>query len=700
MTQMPLDSIFAPRSVAVVGASEDTNKVGGRTLKFLKSYGRVERVYAVHPTANSIQNTDTYKSVSDLPHPPDLVIVCVPAVSAVEVLREASAMGTAGAIVFAGGFAEQDERGQSLQHEITAIAAKTGMTVLGPNAMGIINQDVFVGTYTTVLEEIDPKAGSTAFVGQSGAVGAYIFTLASDSNVTLGTLVSTGNEAVVDVADCIDRLADHDDVDTLMVYLEGTRDGRKLLRSLRKAKRNGKAVIACKVGRTQEGGRAAASHTANMVGDDDVYEAIFHETGVIRCSDIEQMVHVAQLVEAKVRLPRRRVGVMSFSGGLGVLATDLCVSNGLSLPAFKPETSAALTSIVPFAATSNPVDPTAQGLNDLAVFESMCEIMMRDDNVDAFLLNPGYSLQPAKRGRQIAEAIARATESSGARSVVVGLAEEGTRSVLAEAGIPLYSTLREATEALGLVAGEPEPGPMPEEDDTSSDHRLAELMDAALGAPGPDEARVKDFLRAVGFSVPDGRVVPDGGEGRRAAEEIGYPVAVKAVGPNISHKSELGLVSLGLREPDTVAAEHARISDVLRSQGDHPSGVLVEAMDETSTVAELVVTCATDPSFGHYLVIGMGGVFTELLNDHVVVLPPFTRDRVHESLTQLRGYPVLNGFRGKPGADLGALLEMASRLEPVAEALAARGLELEMNPVAVHEESEGVKILDALITDA
>lgn len=464
------------------------------------------------------------------------------------------------------------------------------------------------------------------------------------------------------------------------------------------------------MGRTEEGGRAASSHTANLVGVDALYEAAFHEANVIRCTDIEQMADVAQLLEPPIRIPRKRLGIMSFSGGLGVLATDLAVANGLEVPAFTQHTSDTLKAVVPFAATNNPVDPTAQGLNDLSVFEKMCEVMLSDDNVDVFLINAGYSLMPDSRGPVIAEAITRATRASAAQTVVVGMAHHDAAARLHEAHIPLYATLRAATEALGALARHQagqDRGPSADElaavsqDPVQPPMRSGEQESAVqllLESPGPDEAKAKQFLRAWGIPVPEGSVVADSREALAAVERLGYPAVVKAVGPGVTHKSEHGLVRLGVSSSQEFQQACEGVLSNSRQLADPVGGLLIERMDAEPAVAELIVTCSVDASFGSYIMIGMGGVLTELLHDTAVLLPPFTDEQVRTALQSLRAYPLLRGFRGAAPADVDAVVELVRRLGAATRDLALRGVELELNPVAVHAQSKGVMVLDALVS--
>jgi acetate---CoA ligase (ADP-forming) len=698
-----LHMLLNPRSVAVVGASADVSKVGGRTLRNLRTYSPACDIYAVNPKATEIQGVPCFPSIADIPTPPDVALICLPANLAVEALAAAARVGVRAAMIFAGGFAEYDQAGAELQRRIADISAASGIAVLGPNTMGVVSQDRFAGTQAVALEEIRPRRGRVAFAGQSGAVGSYILTYADLNGLDLGSLISTGNEAVVDVADCINLFAEDETIEILMVYLEGARDARKLARSLSNAVRRGKIVIACKVGTSDASARAASSHTASMVGADEVYDAIFERSGVIRCADIEEMVDVGRL-HSRFRWFGKRVGIMTFSGGFGVLATDLCVAAGLEVPSFTAETSALLKEAVPFAAVGNPIDTTAQGINDLSIFERMLATAAADPMIDSFLVNPGASLLGETRGQLIAEAIARVGAASDRPMVVTGMATRETAALLARAGLPLYPDIRTAIRAMSKVAGHTFPtvdGDVIEEDPAPLNLSAvaSALLSRAHAEGGLGEAASKQLLRECRVTTVPGLEVHSRQEAGRAAAELGLPVAVKASGREIMHKSEIGAIRLGLSTLADVGHAYDTVSDSVCKAYPRPvlESVLVERMDTESTLAELMISVSLAPGFGEYLVIGMGGIYTNILDDKVVLLPPFKRCDIREGLRSLRGFGLIDGYRGSPKADIENLIDLISQVGRLGTHMARLELELELNPVAVHAPPGGTVVLDAIV---
>ncbi|OLO42388.1 hypothetical protein BTR23_03985 [Alkalihalophilus pseudofirmus] len=698
-----LKSIFNPASVAIIGASPNIKKVGGRALKFLLASNYQGKVYPINPNYKDIQGLQAFPSITELPEAPEQIILCVPSERVYGVIEEAVRIGVKGAIIFSGGFAEADEKGIEMQNKITKIAKDGGLTILGPNCMGVINQNEFIGTYTTILEENELNSSPIAFVGQSGAIGAYSFILGKQNQMDLGVLVSTGNEVMVDVADCVSYLADDPKIKVIMTYLEGCRDGKKLEAALKKATLNGKVILACKVGRTQEGERAASSHTANMVGNDEIYDTLFEKYNVIRCDDIESMVDIANLYSKNIDIKGNNVGIMSLSGGIGVLATDKCIEYNLKVPVFTKDTSSKIKSLVSFAGADNPLDPTAQGLDDPKLLEQLLEGMVRDPNIDVALFCFGYFLLSEGRGPVYADVICNVAKKSNIPVAVAGLANQEVINILQEQSIPIFNDLDRAVRAISSayhmnttetqVVNRLDTSKAPLTEGTSR------ILDKLKSQATLNEVDAKAILNEFQLPVPESNLATTEQEALSIARSIGFPVVLKVVGRNILHKSDLGGVCLNLVNEDDVSAGYQSILNNVSAKIDRSEieGIMVEKMSTEKPVCEMLISVSVDKNFGPNLVVGLGGIYTELLNDYVILQPPFDENYIRKSLKKLKGYKLLEGYRSQEKADIEGLINFIMNLGELAFTLEEEISELEMNPVAIYTEGIGIQILDAVI---
>ncbi|WP_209121659.1 acetate--CoA ligase family protein [Alkalihalobacillus sp. BA299] len=698
-----LKSIFNPASVAIIGASPNIKKVGGRALKFLLASDYKGKVYPINPNYQDIQGLKAFPSITELPEAPEQIILCVPSEKVYGVIEEAVRIGVKGAIIFSGGFAEADDKGIEMQNKMTKIAKDGGLTILGPNCMGVINQNEFIGTYTTILEENELNNSPIAFVGQSGAIGAYSFILGVQSQMDLGVLVSTGNEVMVDVADCISYFAVDPKIKVIMTYLEGCRDGKKLEEGLKKAALNGKVILACKVGRTQEGERAASSHTANMVGNDEIYDTLFEKYNVIRCDDIESMVDIANLYSKNINIKGNNVGIMSLSGGIGVMATDKCIEQNLNVPVFHKETSSKIKSLVSFAGADNPLDPTAQGLDDPKLLEQLLEGMVNDPNIDVALFCFGYFLLSEGRGPIYADVICNVAKKSKIPVVVAGLANQEVINILQEQSIPIFGDLNRAVGAVSSVyhmnTTEPQVVDRLETSKIPLTENTSRILNKLKSQATLNEVDAKAILNEFHLPVPQSNAANSEQESIAIANSIGYPVVLKVVGKNILHKSDLGGVCLNLVNEEEVAVGYQSIMNNVSAKINRLEieGIMVEKMNTAKPVCEMLISVSVDQNFGSNIVVGLGGIFTELLNDYVILQPPFDTNYINKSLKKLKGYKLLEGYRSQEKADLEALINFITNLGDLAYTLEDKISELEMNPVAVYQEGMGIQILDAVI---
>ena len=697
-----LGYLLSPRSVAIVGASANPRKIGGRVWEFIHRGNFAGPIYPVNPGYPKIGEVSCYGSVEDLPEAVELAILAVPAEGVLSVLTSAANRGIKAAIVFAGGFAETSEAGIKRQEELSDLLNKTGLVVLGPNCLGAMNLHAsFIGTFISLMEggrSLQP--GPLAYVGQSGAVGSYLLTLLLERGVTMGTLVATGNEVVVQVGDVLQYLADDPAVDVITVYLEGCRTGQRLEAGLARAAQKKKPVIMCKVGKTSVGKRAVGSHTANMVGDDEVYNALFRKYGVFRARDIEEMADVASACCKSFSVRGPAVGVYSASGGVGVMVADECSEKGLSVPLFDAKTSGQIKELVPFAATANPLDPTAQGSNNPKLYEKILDIMVHDPAIDSAIVNMAYTLSNRIKGQATTEAICRVAEKSPVPMFVTGTMSPEIKSALLKHTLCFSDPFRAVATVQALHS-------INEMRHANQSRRLqppsAHARNGACEVVIPEpvtEFNVKELLRTFGMQIPRSNIVTDKEDAVSAAEKMGFPVVLKIVADEIRHKTEWGGVLLNLNTQEEVGNGYDAITAKARSAGYERSlrGVAVEAMVNRQDIAcEVILGMKRDPVFGPVVMVGLGGILTELLKDYTLFLPPASKTQIFEGFKTLKGYPMLCGYRGRPRADLPALGDAVEAFMRLCMQLPASVEELEINPLAVLQEGKGAVVLDALL---
>ena len=646
----PLDALFCPRSVAVIGASSDANRIGGRPVAFSKRAYK-GAIIPINPTRTEIQGLTAYPSITDVPGPVDQAIIAVPAKAALQAADECIAKGVKAAVMFSSGFAETGAEGRAMQEQLARRCAEGGMKLLGPNSLGMFN--VHAGLYSTFSSYFNPlwpRTGPVSIVSQSGAFGTYFLALAVERGLGFSQFVATGNEADVDVAACVEWLADDPDTGVIMIYLEGCRDGARLRAALARAAANRKPVIAMKVGVSDEGVAAIASHTGSLAGSDAVFDAVFAENNVHRARTLDELVDVAYACAGGVFPKSPRVGVVTLSGGVGIQMADAAVAMGLELPRMPDAAQQKVLALVPFAGPANPVDTTAQVVNDWTMFTTILGITADEGGVDsvvAFLAHMGTTpglmdrLKPAfvEVRRRFPDRVfvlcARMPHEMADEFFAMGflIFEDPTRAIAAVAALCRlnagFATIRPPLKV--------------------------ESEGQALPAGPINEAEAKRLLGAAGIPFAPERVARTREDAVVAAEAIGFPVVLKILSADIAHKSEAGGVVLGLQSADEVAgafdAMVARVKE--RAPNARIEGALVARMIEGGV--ETVIGLKHDPVFGPVVLFGLGGVYVEVLKDVTLRLAPVDHATAKQMIRAIKGYPLLAGARGRPPVDLDAL---------------------------------------------
>lgn len=694
-----LSAIFEPKSVAVVGASADPSRIGGRPIAYALRAGFKGRIYPVNPNREEIQGLKAYPSLDAIPDEIDFVLLAIPAQAVPAALAAAAAKGARGAVLFTAGFAEVGAEGAAMQAELVATARAHGIRLLGPNCLGMFNTEVgHTPTFTSGLESGMPLPGRVGLVTQSGAYGTHLLSMARDRRIGVKVWVSTGNEADVTAPECIEHLVRSDSVDVIGAYMEGVNDREALFRALAAARAARKPVVMMKVGSSAIGAEAAASHTASLAGSDASFDAALRRFGVLRARTTEEMLDV--LYAASISpLPRgRKLAVVTVSGGAGVLMSDAAEEYGLEMPALPQGAQDRILARNPLAAARNPVDLTATVLNDFPIvtegLQAMAEAGGGYDMTAVFFTS--WTASPVV-GPKLRAAIL-AGLPGGVTTPFAMICQGGpeVNDAYEPDGMMIFEDPSRAIRALAALATLGE-GFARAEAEEADPEPLPELPEGfALPAHALSEREAKALIASAGIPVPQETLAATPEQAAEAAAALGGPCVLKIVSPDIAHKTEVGGVALNISGgPAMLAAAQAMLASVAaHAPGARIEGLLVGPM--ISGGGELIVGARRDPVMGPVVLIGLGGVFTEVLRDVAVRLAPVTRSEARAALNSLRGAALLHGARGAPPVDLDAAADAISRLSVIAAANPDGFDSLEINPLLARPD--GVVALDALLT--
>ncbi|MGW7422194.1 acetate--CoA ligase family protein [Streptomyces sp. NPDC054813] len=685
-----LDRFFRPESVAVIGASDAEGRPNtGITRQILDWAERVgARVHPVHPTRPSVFGIACAPSVADLPEQVDLAVLLV--ADPLPVIEELAEAKVKFAVAFASGFAETGEEGAAAQVRLAAAVRRSGLRLLGPNTN--------LNAFERFRDDLDGPA--IALITQSGHQGRPVFA-AQELGIRLSHWAPTGNEADLETADFISYFAERPEVGAIACYVEGLKDGRAFLLAADRAARRKVPVVAVKVGRTEAGARTAASHTGKLTGADDVIDAALRQYGVIRVDGLDELHDTAALL-ARARAPRADgVVVYSISGGTGAHVADLASGLGLKLPVLSEALQAELHQWIPeYLSVANPVDNGGHPVGDWRG-RKIIDAILADPEVGV-LICPITGPFPPLSDRLVRDLV-DAAEATDKLVCVVWGSPVGTEPAYREVllGSSRVATFRTVGNCLTAVRAYLDHhrfvrayhSPFDEAPRTPSPSYRKAL---ALMQPGQQlsEHAAKQLLRAYGIRVPREQLVTSAAAAVRAAGLVGYPVVMKASGAQIAHKTELGLVKVGLTSASQVRDAYRELTDIARYEGVTLDGVLVCQMVERGV--EMVVGVTHDALFGPTVTVGLGGVLVEVLHDAAVRVPPFGEEQARDMLAELRGRALLDGVRGRPPADVEALVEVILRVQRMALELGDQLAELDINPLMVLPEGQGAVALDAL----
>jgi acetyl coenzyme A synthetase (ADP forming)-like protein len=671
-----MKGFFEPKTVVVIGASRKRGKIGSEILHNLIDGGFTGRVFAVHPSASSIDGVPAYPCVIAVPGGVELAVICVPCAQVSAVLEDCIAKAVRALVIISAGFGETGAAGRALEQALLERVRTAGIRMIGPNCMGIINTDPAVRLNAT-FSPVPPIEGRVAFSTQSGALGLAILDYVRELNLGISTFVSVGNKADVSGNDLIQYWADDPRTDVILLYLESFGNPRRFGHIARRVALK-KPIVAVKAGRSHAGARAASSHTGALAASDAVVDALFKQAGIIRTATLEELFDVATLLAHQPLPAGQRVAILSNAGGPAILAADACEANHLQLSRMSDGTVTKLRNVLPAAASvGNPVDMLASATPDQ--YRQATTLLLADNNVDSLLVIfiPPLVTKPDEVARAIVQG------STGATKPVLANFISARGAPPALAPIPSYRFPESAVNALARVTAygawrRRSTGSTPHFADIRKEG-VRELIDTALarGDGWLTPAEAAKLLTLVGVATASARLVASEEEAVLEAADIGYPVALKAVGPEIVHKTEVGGVILDIRT-DAVLREAFR---ALTSRvGDAMTGALVQEM--VTGGVELLVGAVVDPTFGPLVACGSGGVLVDLLHDTVFRIHPLTDIDAAEMVESLKSVALLRGYRGHPPADEHALVDTLLRVSALLE-ICPEIRELDINPLQV-----------------
>jgi acyl-CoA synthetase (NDP forming) len=699
-----LERFFNPRAIAIIGASQDLDTISGQPLKFLKSHGYRGRLYPVNPRYQEVAGVKCYSSIADVPEVPDLVLILVNAARVADILRECGVKGVPYVIIFTSGFSEMGGEGVKLQRQLTHIAQDHGIGVIGPNCQGMINvaDSVFAGFGSVFNADYEP--GAVSMVSQSGGFGFSVMNLSSkDGGLPFRQMVTTGNEIGVSTLDFIDYYIGDPKTEIIVGYIEGLKDAGRLLEVGNRALDAGKPVLMWKVGNTEQGQLAARSHTANLGGEMALYKAAFRQSGIIQVEDIQDVVDYGRAFGGG-RLPEgNRLAIITISGGAGILMTDECIACGMRIPKLAPETGEKLRSFVPaYGSLLNPVDVTAAIFNNTELIGQTLQAIVDDPNVDCVAMI-NASLQ-GELAAKVAEQIVAGASRTDKPVFICWSARDAVApeayAALDAARIPRYkSPVRcgRAIAALSWYAEARRRRELQKQEKALVLTSAAARRTLAERTGDVSEYVAKRVLADYGIPVTREALAERKDEALAIARSIGYPVALKVQSPDITHKTEARAVRVDVASDGELTAAYDEVLANARAyrKGAKIEGVLVQEMAQGGV--EAIVGVNNDPLFGPAVMFGLGGIFAEALKDVSFRLAPVTASVAREMVEEITGYPLLAGARGRPPADVDALVDAIVRLSALAVDLKDHIGELDINPLFVFAKGKGVKAADALI---
>lgn len=679
-----------PKSVAIIGASENPNKVGGRPVHYLQKFGFKGKIYPINPSRTEIQGEKCYKSLADLPEAPEMVIVAVAGDNAIGAVEDCAKAGVKIALVMASGFGEVDTiAGKAKERRMVEIAHKHGMRIVGPNTQGLANFGTgAIASFSTMFMEFERVEGHVAMLSQSGALSTVPVGFLNPRGIGVRHSHATGNDSDITVGELAIAVAEDPEVKLMLLYLESIPEKKYLEELSEVALHRTLPIIALKSGRTDAGKAAAQSHTGALANEDRVVDAFLEHHGIWRAPDMRGLVEATELYLKGWKPQGRRLVAISNSGAVCVMTADAASTVGMPMAKLAPETDTKLKGILPsFATTTNPIDLTAALLSNSRLFGDILPVIAEDPAADAFVIGvpvagPGYDVPAFARD---SAAFAQQT----GKPLVVAATQPSVAKEFQAQGVSVFPTEVEAVTALNQYV---------------SHHELMARVKARKCGPSSslisadktvmlNEADSLALLASRGIPVVPYRLVHSRAEAEAAFDAIGGKVVVKGCSADITHKSELGLVKLGVASREAVGEVYAEMEEIIRKHGSRFDGVIIAAM--AGGRREIVIGAHRDPVFGPVVMVGDGGKYVEVFKDTTLLLPPFTRDDAKRALAKLRIAPLFEGVRGEPPMDVDALVDAMVKIGELMADTSAKVMSIDLNPVMLN--TDGCVVVDAVV---
>lgn len=687
-TKSLLTLLSQPTSIAIIGASDDINKVGGRPVDYLRRFGYTGEIYPINPSRKMVQGMPAYASLSQLPQTPDMVIIALAGAAVTASVEECAKMGVGVAVIMSSGFAELGEEGKQAQRQLVETARRAGMRLIGPNTQGTANfERGAVANFSSMFKQLPPQDGPVAIISQSGATSAALYTLFREQGIGVRYVLATGNEADVTVAELACAALEDPALKVLVLYMESIKDPEMLIKAAAVARERNVPIIALKAGRSAKGAMAAQSHTGALSGEDDVTNAFLRHHGIWRAADLNEIALALPLYLKGLKHIGRKLVVISNSGSSCVMSADLADTLGLPLSELSQKTQADIAAcLASYATSTNPIDVTAALMGNSALLKQVLEALQRDAEAETLLISlpvagEGYDLE------LMAEHLA-AFEEQSQRLVMVSSTLDNILAPFRERGIATFKGEPQAMRAL---------------DQITRHHALLRRKRAtierapviALPAGGSTFLSEADSLLALdsaGLPVVPHRVCTNVKEAIAEWKALGSSVVLKACSDRLPHKSEYGLVFLGLNTEEAIVAAATECERIMTGLGIPPS-FLVSPMETGRW--ELALGAKNDPNYGPVIMISDGGKYIESMPDYCLLMPPFSAEDVQHAIAGLRIAPIFKGVRGEPPINIQPLADMAVRLANLMLRNEDVIASVDLNPVLL--KTDGVVVLDALI---
>jgi len=692
-----LKAALDPRSVAIIGASENPNKVGGRPVHYLDKFGFKGKIFPINPSRPEVQGHKCYKSLADLPEAPDMTIVAVAGDNAIGAVEECAARGVKVAVVMASGFGEVDAvAGKAKERRMAEIAHKAGMRIVGPNSQGLANFGTgTIASFSTMFMEMEASEGQghVAMLSQSGALSSVPVGFLRQRGIGVRHTHATGNDADITVGELAVAVAEDPEVKLLLLYLESIPDTKYLEELASVALKRDLPIIALKSGRSEAGRQAAQSHTGALANEDRVVDVFFEQHGIWRAPDMRGLVEATELYLKGWKPMGRRLVAISNSGAVCVMTADAATNVGMPMAKLSAETDKKLKGILPsFATTTNPIDLTAALLSNSRLFGDILPVIAEDPAADAFLIGvpvagPGYDVEAFARD---AAGFAKQT----GKPLVVAATQKSVADQFAAEGSSVFPTETEAVTALHQFLAHRELMARTKARQTPGSHARAPWVPAAVTTM-LNEADSLALLAERGIPVVAHRLCRSRAEAIAAFETIGGPVVVKGCSADIAHKSELGLVKLGVASREEAGEVWAQMEAIIRKHGARFDGVIVAAMARGRR--EIMIGAHRDPVFRPVVAVGDGGKYVEIFRDTALLLPPFSKEEVKAALHKLKVAPLFAGVRGEPPMDVEALCDAVMRIGDLMLDPTAKVVSLDLNPVLLDSAGKGCVVVDAVV---